>query len=109
VAGSAQDKSRLPARSVVGVSREYGDAFKKLVDDSLTQMLGAYDERDRLLGFLIMTIGKRVHTLHWCQVKRKIGDDRVLDRKRIFFALLEAADLGTRFVYTLRGPRVTRR
>jgi hypothetical protein len=90
--------------------REYGEMFKRIVDDGLTQMLGAYDERDRLLGFLVMSIGKRVHTLHWCQVKRKItrdGAERVLDRRRIFFALLEAADLGTRFVYTLRGPRVT--
>jgi hypothetical protein len=88
--------------------REYGDLFKKLADDPTTVLLGAYDERDRLLGFLVMTPGKRVHTLHWCQVKRKIGDERVLDRKRIFLELLEAADLGQRFVYTLRGPRVTK-
>lgn len=86
--------------------REYGDLFKKLVDDPTTVMLGAYDEHDRLISFLIMTPGKRVHTLHWCQVKRKIADERVLDRRRIFHAMLEAADLGQRFVYTLRGPRV---
>jgi hypothetical protein len=88
--------------------REYGDLFKKIVDDLTTVMLGAYDERNRLIGFLVMTPGKRVHTVHWCQVKRKLDDERVLDRRRIFFALLDAADVGTRFVYTLRGPRVTK-
>jgi hypothetical protein len=88
---------------------EYGAVFKTLVDDATTVMLGAYDERDRLLGFLVMTPGKRVHTLHWCQIKRKLDGERVLDRKRIFTALLEAADLGTRFVYTLRGPRVDKK
>jgi hypothetical protein len=85
---------------------EYVEMFKKIVDDAHTRMLGAYDEHDRLLGFLIMTPGKRVHTLHWCQVKRKLDDERVPDRRHIFDALIEAADLGSRFVYTLRGPRL---
>ena len=84
---------------------EYVAMFKRIVDDATTEMLGAYDERDRLLGFLVMTPGKRVDALHWCQVKKKIGDERVPDRRGIFFDLLDAADLGPRFVYTLRGPK----
>lgn len=88
--------------------REYGALFRQLVDDASTVMLGAYDDQQRLLGFLVMTPGKRVHTLHWCQVKRKLGDERVLDRRRIFLELIEAAKLGSRFVYTLRGPRVAK-
>lgn len=88
--------------------QEYGTLFKRIIDDALCIKLGAYDEKERLLGFLIMTIGKRVHTLHWCQVKRKIGDERVLDRKRVFNELIDAAELGSRFVYTLRGPRVSK-
>lgn len=88
--------------------QEFGTLLRRIVDDPTTVMLGAYDNADRLLGFLVMTPGKRVHTLHWCQVKRKLGDERVLDRRRIFLDLLEAADLGPRFVYTLRGPRVTK-
>lgn len=87
--------------------QEYGTAFKQLVDDPSTILLGAYDERG-LLGFLIATRGKRLHTLHWCQTKRKIGDTRVEDRRRIFFDLIEAANLGSRFAYTLRGPRVAK-
>lgn len=86
--------------------QEYGAMLKRIVDDPGTAMLGAYDERDRLLGFLVMTPGTRVHTLHWCQVKRKLDGERVLERRRIFFGLLDAANLGRRFVYTLRGPRV---
>lgn len=91
--------------------REYGDAFKKLVDDPTTVLLGAYSDDDVLLGFLIMTPGKRVSALHWCQVKhalrgtvkQKLSSEQ---RRQIFFALIEAAELGQRFVYTLRGPRV---
>lgn len=86
--------------------REYVDLFKKIVDDPATVMLGAYDGADRLLGFLIMTPGKRVHAVHWCQIKRKLDGKLVPERRDLFFRLLEAAELGQRFVYTLRGPRV---
>lgn len=88
--------------------REYGDLFKQIVNDASTVMLGAYDERERLLGFLVMTPGKRVHTLHWCQVKNKIAGERVQDRRGIFFDLIEAAGLSPLFAYTLRGPRVAK-
>lgn len=84
---------------------EYVAMFKKLVDDPTTVMLGAYDGLDQLLGFLVMTPGKRVDTLHWCHVKNKLGGKRVPDRRDLFFRLLEAADLGPRFAYTLRGPK----
>lgn len=85
---------------------EYVAMFKRLIDDPTTRMLGAYDERDRLLGFLIMTPGKRVHTLHWCQVKSRLDGERVQNRRGIFYTLLDDADLGSRLVYTLRGPKV---
>lgn len=84
----------------------YGTLLRKLIDDPTTVRLGAYDERDRLLGFLVMTPGKRVDTLHWCQVKQKLDGERVKDRRRIFFELIDAAELGERFVYTLQGPRL---
>lgn len=85
--------------------KEYGAIFKQIVNDPSTVLLGAYDERG-LLGFLVMTPGKRVHTLHWCQVKRKIGDERVRERRHIFFELVDAARFGARLVYTLRGPKL---
>lgn len=88
--------------------REYGDVFKQIVDDPATIMLGAYDGVDQLLGFLVMTPGKRVNTLHWCQVKRKLAGKRVPERRDLFFRMLKAADLGARFAYTLRGPHVAK-
>lgn len=82
----------------------YAPMLKRLIDDPSTELLGAY-EGNTLLGFLVMTRGKRVHTLHWCQIKNKVDGRRVRDRRELFFKLLDAADLGSRFVYTLRGPR----
>lgn len=84
---------------------EYGTLIKRLVDDSSTELLGAYDGLEQLLGFLAMTRGKRMHVLHWCQIKNKLGGKRVPERRELFHRLVEAADLGPRFVYTLRGPR----
>ncbi len=85
--------------------REYGDLLTRLVNDPSTRMLGA-SGGDGLLGFLVATPGKRVHTLHWCQVKQKLAGVRVKRRREIFFDLLSAAQLGRQFVYTLQGPRV---
>ncbi len=84
---------------------EYGAMFKRIVNDPTTEMLGAYNTAGQLLGFLVMTRGKRIHTLHWCQVKNKLDGKRVPDRRDIFFALIDEAKLGSSFAYTLRGPR----
>jgi hypothetical protein len=84
---------------------EYGALIKQLVDDLSTELIGAYDGSDRLLGFLAATRGKRLHTLHWCQIKNKLDGKRVPARRDLFYQLIDAADLGPRFVYTLRGPR----
>lgn len=86
--------------------REYGDAFARLIDDASNIRLGAYDSevvgRGPLIGWLVATPGKRVDTLHWVYVKHA-GDAR---RNGIMTALLDAADLGRNFVYTLRGRKV---
>lgn len=89
---------------------EYGDAFKKILDDSTTRLLGAYgvgtsstapgrEGMPALLGWLAMTPGKRVHTVHWVSVKHQHR------REGVMMALLDAADLGSRFIYTLKGRR----
>ncbi len=83
----------------------YGALIEKLIKEPLTVALGAYED-GQLLGFLVMTPGKRVHTLHWCHVKNKLDGERVQGRRDIFFALIDAADLGSKFVYTFQGPRV---
>lgn len=87
---------------------KYGTIIKRLADDPSTRMLGAYDERG-LLGFLVMTPGKRVRTVHWCHTRLRLNDRTKLqsvERRVIFFALLDAADLGSSFAYTFQGPRV---
>lgn len=84
---------------------EWGGKFSDLINDSSTAMLGAYTHEGTLAGWLAMTPGKRVHTLHWCYVKWKL-DDKPMRRRGIMAALLEEADLGRNFVYTLRARRL---
>ncbi len=83
---------------------EYGTMIARVLDDPATRLLGAYDENDKLLGWLAMTPGKRVNTLHWVLVKFELAGVR-LRRRGLMTALLEAAELGTRFVYTMRARR----
>ena len=82
-------------------------AFGQILDDPATRVLGAYtDDSDegKLLGWLLMTPGKRVSTVHWIHVKPEL--DGVQTRRRgTMTALLEAADLGPRFIYTLHAKR----
>ena len=80
----------------------YGPIFKKIVDDPATVLLGAYE--DKLIGWLAMTPGKRVDTLHWCYTKHELDGEHVR-RRGVMTALLEEADLGMNFVYTLRPRR----
>lgn len=84
---------------------EYGEKFRALINDPSTALLGAYDHDGKLLGWLAMTPGKRVHTLHWVYTKWRL-DDKPMRRRGVMTALLEAADLGSKFVYTLRGRRL---
>jgi hypothetical protein len=82
-----------------------GHAFEKLLNDPTSKLLGAYSEDDgTLLGWLISTPGKRVHTLHWVHVKHTLEGQRIR-RNGVMMALIEAAELGPRFVYTLRARR----
>lgn len=73
-----------------------------LVNDKSTLMLGAYNENNQLLGWLAATPGKRVDTLHWVHVRYEL-DKREMRRRGIATALIEAADLGDTFIYTLHG------
>lgn len=90
-----------------------GYAFEKILNDPTTKLLGAYahdnqmERPDQLLGWLAMTPGKRVHTVHWVHVKHELDGERVR-RRGVMTALLEAAELGSRFIYTLRGRRLER-
>lgn len=78
--------------------------FGRLLDDPNSNVLGAYTHDDKLLGWLVMTPGKRVHTVHWVHVKHEL-DDKRMRRRGVMSALLAAAELGPRFIYTLRARR----
>lgn len=78
--------------------------FEKLLEIGI--VLGAYESRG-LVGWLAMTPGKRVHTVHWVHVKHELDGER-MRRRGAMLALLDAADLGPRFIYTLRARRLTR-
>ena len=81
-----------------------GAELSRIINDPTTRLLGAYNESEKLLGWLAMTAGKRVHTCHWVQVKHELDGEK-LRRRGLMMALLEAAELGPRFVYTLRARR----
>lgn len=85
----------------------FGYAFAKILDDPATRVLGAYtDDSDdgKLVGWLLMSPGKRVSTVHWVHVKPEL-DGEPTRRRGVMTALLEAADLGASVVYTLRAKR----
>lgn len=86
-----------------------GYAFEKLLNDPASRVLGMYHVSketgtERVVGWIITTPGKRVHTLHWVYVKHEL-DGVKTRRLGIMLKLLEAADLGKSFVYTLRARR----
>lgn len=83
---------------------EWGALFEKILDAPATRLLGAYTDDGKLLGWLVMTPGKRVSALHWIHVKHELEGTR-LRRRGIMLALLKAAELGPRFIYTLRARR----
>lgn len=83
----------------------YGRVFEKLLVEG--RCLGAYSAtgNNELFGFLVMSPGKRVNTLHWVQTKFKDTAGTLLRRRGIMTELLNAADLGKRFAYTLRARK----
>jgi hypothetical protein len=84
-----------------------GYAFEKILNDPSTRLLGAYSHDEKLLGWIAITPGKRVHTVHWVYVKHEL-DGKRMRRRGVMTALIDAADLGSKFVYTLRGRRLER-
>lgn len=83
---------------------KYGPLFKQIVDDPANILLGEYADDGKVLGWLAMTPGKRVDTVHWVYTRPDLAGARVR-RRGVMTALLEAADLGSSFVYTLRASR----
>lgn len=84
--------------------REYGTLFWELLNHSTSLVLGAYRKSDdQLMGFLVATPGKRIDVLHWVSVRHTDKGGEKVRRQGIMMALINAADLGTRWIYTLKG------
>lgn len=83
-----------------------GYALETILNDPATRLLGAYTP-EKLLGWIAVAPGNRVHTVHWVHVKHALDGSRTR-RRGIMTALLDAAELGERFIYTLRGRRLKR-
>lgn len=81
-----------------------GADIANIVNNPNTVLLGAYDHADRLLGWIAMTPSKRMQTVHWIYVKHKV-DNQGMRRRGIASALLEAANVGRTFLYTLHARR----
>ncbi len=77
----------------------FARSFETILNDPATRLLGAYANVHELAGWIAVSPGKRVNTLHWVHVKHKQR------RQGVMTALLDAAELGSRFVYTLRARR----
>jgi len=87
--------------------QQYGQLFEDITVVESTRMLGAYRDNE-ILGWLCMTPGKRIHTLHWVHVRFKDAAGTELRRRGLMGELLDQAQLGTRFIYTLRGRRMSK-
>lgn len=80
--------------------------FKQLFADPTTTLVGAYDEDEggNLVGWLAMTYGKRVNTLHYVYTRFAVGKEKTR-RRGVMTKLFDAVGLGSTFIYTLRGRR----
>lgn len=81
-----------------------GKAIEALIDHANVRLLGAYALDGKLLGWIAWSPGRSVSTLHYVYVRQLCGETHVR-RQGIATALLLAAELGKRVVYTFEGPR----
>lgn len=61
----------------------------------------------KIAGWIAFTPGKTISAVHWVHTRGAL-DGVKLRRRGIMSALLEAAELGKRFVYTHKGPKKTK-
>jgi hypothetical protein len=68
------------------------------------QVLAAYADNGRVIGWLAYTPGRSVSTVHWAHTRFEL-DGEPCRRRGVMTALLDRAELGKRFAYTFRGAR----
>lgn len=69
-----------------------------------SSMLGAFSPDNRIVGWLAFSPGSRVDTIHFAYTRSKL-DDVETRRRGVMSALIDAAEIGSRIVYTHRGAR----
>ncbi|MGN6107244.1 MAG: hypothetical protein ACTHU0_19205 [Kofleriaceae bacterium] len=73
-----------------------------LIERHDVSLIGAYDMDNRILGWLAWSPGRSISTVHWAYTRDHMGEEK-LRRRGIMTTLLDAADLGPRFLYTHKG------
>ena len=81
-----------------------GKQLHDLVWADRTRVVAAYMPDGRIAGWLAYVPGRSVSTVHWCYTRFRLDGEK-LRRRGVMAALLEAADLGSRFAYTFRGAK----
>lgn len=79
-----------------------GQTIEKLVANE--RVIAAYWPDGRCVGFLVYSPGHRISTVHWVYTRFKLDEEKCR-RRGVMTLLLDAAELGNRFVFTHRGPR----
>lgn len=100
----ADSYHRSPACYKMPFAGEYKQSIvpllHKLVD--LSSVLCAKTGDGRIVGWIATSPGKSISTVHYCYTR--FQTDNVEWRRRgVATALVESAELGRRFLYTLRG------
>ncbi len=86
--------------------------FKRLERPRLYAVLARDDTRilvadhdGAIAGWLALVHGRRVDTVHWAHTRWKIGQGELLRKRGVMRALVDAAQLKSRLVYTHRGAK----
>lgn len=81
--------------------------LRGVLDRIDTHILGAY-VGESLVGWIAYAPGRRVGTVHWVRVRTAVGREPNVEPMRlrgVMASLFDAVHLGSRCVYTHRGPR----
>lgn len=83
-----------------------GKQIAELLGRSDVKLLGAYapNAGPNLLGWIAYTPGRAVTTVHYVAVRQTLNGES-MRRRKIATALLDAAQIGRRVVYTFQGVR----
>lgn len=84
--------------------RTVAPALAAVLERPDTELLIA-ERAGSIVGWIALSRGPRVDTVHWVHTRFRVGaEGELLRRRGIMTALFDAADLHRRIAYTFRGP-----